>query len=74
MEELLNRMKSKHGLSEEESLQVLNTIKDYIIEKFPMVGGALDSFFPSSGAKDQGNEGGNADHKSSSKSNDPLDY
>ncbi len=46
MQELINRLQNTHGLSAEQSHGVLNTIKDYIKEKFPMVEGAIDSLFP----------------------------
>jgi hypothetical protein len=47
MEELLQRLQSLHGLSAEQSHDILATITGYIKEKFPMVGGAIDNLFPS---------------------------
>ena len=46
MEELLQRLQSIHGLSAEQAQGVLGTIIGYIKEKFPMVAGAVDNFFP----------------------------
>jgi hypothetical protein len=46
MEELLQKLQSLHGLSAEQSKGILATITGYIKEKFPMVGGAIDNFFP----------------------------
>src|SRR5678810_975905 len=46
MQELLDKLKNVHGLSTEQSHGILNTIKEYIKEKFPMVGGAVDNLFP----------------------------
>ena len=46
MQELLDKLKNIHGLSTEQSHGILNTIKEYIKEKFPMVGGAIDNLFP----------------------------
>ncbi|HUZ60186.1 MAG TPA: hypothetical protein VMU83_15555 [Hanamia sp.] len=46
MEELLQRLQSIHGLSAEQAQGVLSTITGYIKEKFPMVAGAIDNFFP----------------------------
>ena len=46
MQELLDKLKNVHGLSSEQSHGILNTIKEYIKEKFPMVGGAVDNLFP----------------------------
>ena len=50
MEELLQRLQSLHGLSAEQSQSILATITGYIKEKFPMVGGAIDNFFPTGSA------------------------
>ena len=46
MEELLQKLQSIHGLSAEQAQGVLGTIIGYIKEKFPMVAGAIDNFFP----------------------------
>jgi hypothetical protein len=47
MQELIEKLQQEHGLSAEQSYGVLNTIKNFIKEKFPMVGGAVDNLFPS---------------------------
>lgn len=47
MDELIQRLQKNHGLSAEQSYGVLNTITDYVKEKFPMVGGAVDNLFQS---------------------------
>jgi hypothetical protein len=47
MEELIEKLKSAHGLTTEQSQGILNTIVDFIKEKFPMVGGAVDNLFQS---------------------------
>lgn len=47
MEELIQKLQSVHGLSAEESHKILGTIADYLKEKFPMVGGAIDNLFQS---------------------------
>lgn len=46
MQDLLEKLKANHGLSTEQSQGILNTIKDFIKEKFPMVAGAIDNLFP----------------------------
>ena len=45
MEELIQKLQNNHGLSAEQSRGILNTITTFIKEKFPMVGGAVDSLF-----------------------------
>ena len=47
MDQLIQKLKSAHGLSEEESYKILSTIADYLKERFPMVGGAIDNLFQS---------------------------
>ena len=47
MQELIDKLQSTHGLSAEQAHGVLNTIKEFVKEKFPMVGGAIDSILPS---------------------------
>lgn len=46
MQELIEKLIKGHGLTPEQSYGVLNTIKEFIVEKFPMAGGMLDNFFP----------------------------
>lgn len=45
MQELIKKLQELHGLSIEQSQGVLNTIKDFIKQKFPMVAGAIDNLF-----------------------------
>lgn len=45
MEELIKKLQDNHGLTAEQSYEILNTIKEFIKEKFPMVGGAVDNLF-----------------------------
>jgi hypothetical protein len=45
MQELIKKLQDLHGLSSEQSHGILNTIKEFIKEKFPMVGGAIDNIF-----------------------------
>lgn len=47
MEELIQKLQNAHGLTAEQSNGILNTITSFIKEKFPMVGGAVDSLFQS---------------------------
>lgn len=50
MNELLEKLQSQHGLNPEQSHGILNTIKDFIKEKFPMMAGAVDNLFPAGDA------------------------
>lgn len=53
MQELIEKLIKGHGLTPEQSYGVLNTIKDFIIEKFPMAAGMLDNFFPAEPGQQQ---------------------
>ena len=49
MQELITRLIQNTGISEEQAAKALETIKDYVKEKFPMLGGAVDNMFASQG-------------------------
>ena len=49
MEELTQRLREKAGLSQEQAAQVIEEIKNFVKEKFPMLAGAVDNVFPSAG-------------------------
>ncbi len=46
MQELIQRLTENAGISEEQAYKALETIKDFVKEKFPMMAGAVDSLFP----------------------------
>lgn len=46
MQELLDKLQNLHGLNPEQAHGILNTIKEFIKEKFPMMAGAVDNLFP----------------------------
>ncbi len=48
MQEIINRLKENAGLSDEQAAKALETIKDFVKEKFPMLGGAVDNMFGAS--------------------------
>ena len=56
MQELIEKLKKGHGLTPEQSYGVLNTIKDFIIEKFPMAEGMLGNFFPAETNEQRGTD------------------
>lgn len=43
--ELAERLKSSAGLSDEQAHKVLETIKDFVVGKYPMLQGAVSSMF-----------------------------
>jgi hypothetical protein len=56
MQELIEKLTKGHGLTPEQSYGVLNTIKEFIIEKFPMAAGMLDNFFPAEADHQKGTD------------------
>jgi hypothetical protein len=42
MNELIERMVSQSGITREQAIQCIDTVKEYIKEKFPFVAGAVD--------------------------------
>jgi hypothetical protein len=46
MEELIQQLTEKAGITPEQAQQALETVKDFIKEKFPMMAGAVDNLFP----------------------------
>ncbi len=53
MEELINKLMANAGINQDQAVKALETIKDFVKEKFPMLGGAVDNLFGSSGASDE---------------------
>ena len=45
MQELIDKLKSEAGLSDEQATKAIETIKSYIVEKFPMFEGAVNGLF-----------------------------
>jgi hypothetical protein len=43
--ELAERLKTGANLSDEQANQVLETIKSFVVEKYPMLSGAVNSMF-----------------------------
>ncbi|MGE5520160.1 MAG: hypothetical protein ACM3VS_09570 [Candidatus Dadabacteria bacterium] len=41
--ELKARLKTQAGLSDEQAQKVIETIKAFVVEKFPMLSGAVDN-------------------------------
>jgi hypothetical protein len=50
MNELIEKLKIQAGITEEQATKSLEAIKDFVKEKFPMLGGAVDNIFKSEGS------------------------
>ncbi len=48
MQELITQLTEKAGISAEQAAKAINTIKDFVKEKFPMLSGAVDNMFAGS--------------------------
>ncbi len=45
MQDLIERLKNEAGLTEEQAKKALETIKNFVIEKYPMLEGAVKNVF-----------------------------
>lgn len=45
MQELITRLTEKAGISADQAGKAIDTIKDFVKEKFPMMAGAVDNLF-----------------------------
>ena len=43
--ELVEKLKTQAGLSDEQAQKVLETIKNFVVHKYPMLSGAVNSMF-----------------------------
>jgi hypothetical protein len=43
--ELIDKLKSNAGLSDEQATKVIETIKDFVVDKYPMLSGAVNNIF-----------------------------
>jgi hypothetical protein len=43
--ELVERLKSQVGLNDEQAQKVLETIKNFVVDKYPMLSGAVNNMF-----------------------------
>jgi hypothetical protein len=57
MQELITRLTEKAGISPDQANKAIDTIKDFVKEKFPMMAGAVDNLFA---AETPGSTPGNA--------------
>jgi glycyl-tRNA synthetase beta subunit len=47
MQELIEKLKAEAGLTDEQAKKAIETIKSYVVEKFPMLEGAVGNLFGS---------------------------
>lgn len=45
MQELINKLKAEAGLTDEQAKKAIESIKNFIVEKFPMLEGAVNNVF-----------------------------
>ena len=45
MEELIKQLTEKAGITPDQAAKAVETIKDFVKEKFPMMAGAVDNLF-----------------------------
>jgi hypothetical protein len=45
MTELVEKLKSQAGLNDEQAKKVIETIKDFVVDKYPMLSGAVNNIF-----------------------------
>ena len=43
--ELIEKLKTQAGLDDEQAQKVIETIKEFVIDKYPMLSGAVTSMF-----------------------------
>jgi len=48
MHDLLDKLKAEAGLTDEQAKKAIETIKNYVVEKFPMLEGAVSNLFGNS--------------------------
>jgi hypothetical protein len=48
MQELITKLTEKAGISADQAQKAIDTIKDFVKEKFPMMAGAVDNLFAES--------------------------
>ena len=45
MQELIEKLKEEAGLTDEQAQKAIISIKNFVVEKFPMLEGAVNSIF-----------------------------
>lgn len=58
MNEMIERLTQQANLTPEQAQKALTTIAEFVKEKFPMLGGAVDQMFTTGGSDDTDKPGG----------------
>jgi nucleoid DNA-binding protein len=45
MQELIDKLKAEAGLTDEQAKKAVETVKSFVVEKFPMLEGAVSNIF-----------------------------
>jgi nucleoid DNA-binding protein len=45
MNELIEKLKTEAGITDEQAKKAIESIKNYVVEKFPMLEGAVNNVF-----------------------------
>jgi len=45
MQELIDKLKSEVGLTDDQAKKAIETIKNFVVDKFPMLEGAIGNLF-----------------------------
>lgn len=45
MQELIDKLKEEAGLTDEQAKKAIDTIKNFVVDKFPMLEGAIGNLF-----------------------------
>jgi nucleoid DNA-binding protein len=48
MQELIDKLKAEAGITDEQAKKAIETIKNFVVDKFPMLEGAIGSLFGNS--------------------------
>ena len=48
MQELIEKLKAEAGLTDEQAKKAIEAVKNYVVEKFPMLEGAVGNLFGNS--------------------------
>ena len=57
MQELIDKLQNDHGLTQDQSHGILNTVTNFLKEKFPMIGSTLDNVMSNLNNPNSGNTG-----------------